>query len=116
MNNNKITNIEALNLAIIALEDMNNMNEVISKLVNIRTSFEKKASVYTEKKTAKTELNAKLRDAIANMITSEPVTTSEIAFALDISPQKVTYVIKPLIDNNVLTVTVTKGKKYFTKA
>ena len=88
-------------------------NAIVAKISKMGVDYTAKKE---REKKKKAEANAKLRDAIANMITSEPVTTTEIAFALDISPQKATPIIKGLITENILNVTVTKGRKYFTKA
>lgn len=117
MEKSKLTNVMALAMAIELAEGN---AELVEKLGKIKASYEKKAS--GEKKPTAVQLeNAKLRDEIvAFLANGERYTVSELIKACPalegLSTQKVTPLVKGLLDEHIVVVNVDKRKNYYSLA
>ena len=89
----KMTRVDALNLAITALEDNADAVEI---LTNIRDTITKANSRKSDKPTKTQRENAEVKEKIMAQITREGVRCGEIAKALDLSGQKVSALLRQL--------------------
>lgn len=88
-----ITNIAALNTAIETLTAVEGMEEVVTKLTNIKASYEKRASAErkpTKAQIAKKEENAAFADEVFEAIKETPATAKALAERFAVTPQKMT--------------------------
>ena len=113
----KVTKKDMFN-AIIALAQDADRQDVVEfaqheiELLNKRNSADSKA------KQTKAAENAALAEKIVEVLASAdaPKATLEIGTAVGISTQKASPIIKSLVDQGRLVVTVEKGKKFFSVA
>lgn len=80
------------------------------ELLNKRNSKDSKAAK------EKAEAREALKAQVLEVVTDTPVRTMDIASALGISPQKVTPVLRALVEDGKLVATVDKKVKTFTLA
>lgn len=122
MMNEKMTNVKALEMAIKALSEVENMNEVVEKLEKMLETARKKTT--TRKPTATQTENEDLKKAIVEYLTStgKRMTVSEmmkeITALKDLSNQRVTSLVTALYskdhpENRVIERTMDKRKAVF---
>lgn len=80
------------------------------ELLNKRNSKDSKAAK------EKAEAREALKAQVLEVVTDTPIRTMDIASALGVSPQKVTPVLKALVEDGKLVATVDKKVKTFTLA
>ena len=113
----KITNVKALEYAI--ENGANFPTEVIEKLTAIKTSYEKKSTNKkpTANQVANEEFKATIIDALAD---GEKVTVTELqtkdATLGALSNQRVSAILRQLVDAGKVVKTVDKKKSYFALA
>ena len=124
MTNNKLTNKKALEIAIKAIDvsgfstDDFKTDEIIEKLEKMLVQTEKKSSS-ERKPTAKQEENKRLEKIILDYLTeqteSKTVTDmmKEIPELDGMSNQKVSSLVKPLKDGELIEKEIKKGRSYF---
>ena len=124
MTNNKLTNKKALEIAIKAIDvsgfstDDFKTDEIIEKLEKMLTQVEKKSGG-ERKPTAKQEENKRLEKIILDYLTeqteSKTVTDmmKEIPELDGMSNQKVSSLVKPLKDGELIEKEIKKGRSYF---
>ena len=124
MTNNKLTNKKALEIAIKAIDvsgfstDDFKTDEIIEKLEKMLAQVEKKSSG-ERKPTAKQEENKRLEKIILGYLTeqteSKTVTDmmKEIPELDGMSNQKVSSLVKPLKDGELIEKEIKKGRSYF---
>ena len=124
MTNNKLTNKKALEIAIKAIDvsgfstDDFKTEEIIEKLEKMLVQTEKKSSS-ERKPTAKQEENKRLEKIILDYLTeqteSKTVTDmmKEIPELDGMSNQKVSSLVKPLKDGELIEKEIKKGRSYF---
>lgn len=124
MTNNKLTNKKALEIAIKAIDvsgfstDDFKTDEIIEKLEKMLVQTEKKSSS-ERKPTAKQEANKKLEAVILDYLNAQTegktVTDmmKEIPELDGMSNQKVSSLVKPLKDGEIIVKEVIKGRSYF---
>lgn len=124
MTNNKLTNKKALEIAIKAIDvsgfstDDFKTDEIIEKLEKMLAQVEKKSSG-ERKPTAKQEENKRLEKIILDYLTeqteSKTVTDmmKEIPELDGMSNQKVSSLVKPLKDGELIEKEIKKGRSYF---
>ena len=124
MTNNKLTNKKALELAIKAIDTANfhtpdfKTDEIVEKLSKMLVQTEKKSSS-ERKPTAKQEANKKLEAIILDYLNaqSEGKTVTDMMKEIPeldgMSNQKVSSLVKPLKDGEIITKEVIKGRSYF---
>lgn len=115
----KITNITALQNAIATLSAIEGYDaEVITKLTNIKASYEKKASA--ERKPTKVQIeNEGIKARISDLMTEGTAyTVSDICKALDneFSNQKISALMNAMAEDNILTKATENRKTVFTLA
>lgn len=113
---NKMTNKKAINYVIDTF-GADIPEDVMEKLVNMRASLEKKSASKKSSKTA--EENKVLADKIAEILADgEPKTISEILNASEdfagLSNQKMTAVVRGMIENGTVAKTKDGKKSVFT--
>ena len=122
MNNTKMTNTKALEMAIKALSENENMNEVVEKLEKMLETTKKKSA--TRKQTATQKENEDLKKAIVNYLdtTGKRMTVSEMMKEIpelaDLSNQRVTSLVTALYskdhpENRVIEREMDKRKAVF---
>ena len=100
MNNTKMTNTKALEMAIEALSENESMNEVVEKLEKMLETTKKKST--TRKQTATQKENEDLKKAIVSYLgtTGKSMTVSEMMKEIpelaDLSNQRVTSLVTAL--------------------
>lgn len=124
MTNNKLTNKKALEIAIKAIDvsgfstDDFKTDEIIEKLEKMLAQVEKKSGG-ERKPTAKQEENKRLEKIILDYLTeqteSKTVTDmmKEIPELDGMSNQKVSSLVKPLKDGELIEKEIKKGRSYF---
>ena len=124
MTNNKLTNKKALEIAIAAIETSSfstsdfKTDEIIEKLEKMLAQVEKKSGG-ERKPTAKQEENKRLEKIILDYLTeqteSKTVTDmmKEIPELDGMSNQKVSSLVKPLKDGELIEKEIKKGRSYF---
>ena len=124
MTNNKLTNKKALEIAIKAIDvsgfstDDFKTDEIIEKLEKMLVQTEKKSGG-ERKPTAKQEENKRLEKIILDYLTeqteSKTVTDmmKEIPELDGMSNQKVSSLVKPLKDGELIEKEIKKGRSYF---
>lgn len=92
-----ITNISALNTAIETLTAIEGMEEVVTKLTNIKSTYEHRALSAkmglrkpSKAELAKKEENAKFAEQVFEVIASTPATAKDLAEQFAVTPQKMT--------------------------
>lgn len=118
MANERMTNAKALEMAIATLVEQGFDSEVITKLTNIRTSYEKKSGS-AKKPTANQLANEKIKDRIVEILESDSerlFTITDIVKSLDedYTNQKISALCSALYNDNRITKTVDKRKTYYT--
>ena len=122
MNNTKMTNVKALEMAIKALSENESMNEVVEKLEKMLETTKKKSA--TRKQTATQKENEDLKKAIVNYLdtTGKRMTVSEMMKEIpelaDLSNQRVTSLVTALYskdhpENRVIEREMDKRKAVF---
>lgn len=122
MNNTKMTNTKALEMAIKALSENESMNEVVEKLEKMLETTKKKSA--TRKQTATQKENEDLKKAIVNYLdtTGKRMTVSEMMKEIpelaDLSNQRVTSLVTALYskdhpENRVIEREMDKRKAVF---
>lgn len=122
MNNTKMTNTKALEMAIKALSENESMNEVVEKLEKMLETTKKKSA--TRKPTATQAENEVLKKAIASYLdtTGKRMTVSEMMKEIpelaDLSNQRVTSLVTALYskdhpENRVIEREMDKRKAVF---
>lgn len=122
MNNTKMTNTKALEMAIKALSENKNMKEVVEKLEKMLETTKKKSA--TRKPTATQKENEDLKKAIASYLytTGKRMTVSEMMKEIpelaDLSNQRVTSLVTALYskdnpENRVIEREMDKRKAVF---
>ena len=122
MNNTKMTNTKALEMAIKALSENESMNEVVEKLEKMLETTKKKSA--TRKQTATQKENEDLKKAIVNYLdtTGKRMTVSEMMKEIpelaDLSNQRVTSLVtarysKDHPENRVIEREMDKRKAVF---
>ena len=122
MNNTKMTNTKALEMAIKALSENESMNEVVEKLEKMLETTKKKST--TRKQTAAQKENEDLKKAIVSYldITGKRMTVSEMMKEIpelaDLSNQRVTSLVTALYskdhpENRVIEREMDKRKAVF---
>lgn len=122
MNNTKMTNTKALEMAIKALSENESMNEVVEKLEKMLETTKKKSA--TRKPTATQAENEVLKKAIVGYLdtTGKRMTVSEMMKEIpelaDLSNQRVTSLVTVLYskdnpENRVIERTMDKRKAVF---
>ena len=122
MNNTKMTNTKALEMAIKALSENESMNEVVEKLEKMLETTKKKSA--TRKPTATQAENEVLKKAIVNYLntTGKRMTVSEMMKEIpelaDLSNQRVTSLVTALYskdnpENRVIERAMDKRKAVF---
>lgn len=109
----KMTNVKALTIAI---ESGNLSAEVVEKLTAIRTSFEKKSA--TKKPTANQKENEGFKEVILTVLADAGAVTVTELQAKDatlgaLSNQRVSAILRQLVQDGVVVKTVDKKKSYF---
>jgi uncharacterized protein with gpF-like domain len=112
----KMTNVKALNYV---LENCELSPEVREKVENIRNQFEKKNGG-EKKPTANQVANDNLRSAILaemepNVLYTVTDMMKKLSCCAELSNQKISALIRTLVDSNVIEKTVDKRKSYFRK-
>lgn len=115
---NKMTNVNALSMAIEVLSTVEGFDsEALTKLGNIKASYEKKSS-NTERKPTQTQLdNERLKvDILDLMESNKAYTVTDVVKALpnEYSNQKISALMNALVKAEKLSKTTEKGKTYFT--
>lgn len=115
----KITNITALQNAIVTLSAIEGYDaEVITKLTNIKASYEKKASA--KRKPTKVQIeNEDIKARISDLMEMDSFyTVSEICKALDneFSNQKISALMNAMVEDNILKKATENRKTVFTLA
>lgn len=92
-----ITNISALNTAIETLTTIEGMEEVVTKLTNIKSTYEHRAQSAkmglrkpSKAELAKKEENAKFAEQVFEVIANTPATAKALAEQFAVTPQKMT--------------------------
>ena len=122
MNNTKMTNTKALEMAIKALSENESMNEVVEKLEKMLETTKKKST--TRKQTAAQKENEDLKKAIVSYLdtTGKRMTVSEMMKEIpelaDLSNQRVTSLVTALYskdhpENRVIEREMDKRKAVF---
>ena len=122
MNNTKMTNTKALEMAIKALSENESMNEVVEKLEKMLETTKKKSA--TRKPTATQKENEDLKKAIVSYLdtTGKRMTVSEMMKEIpelaDLSNQRVTSLVTALYskdnpENRVIERAMDKRKAVF---
>ena len=122
MNNTKMTNTKALEMAIKVLSENESMNEVVEKLEKMLETTKKKST--TRKQTAAQKENEDLKKAIVSYldITGKRMTVSEMMKEIpelaDLSNQRVTSLVTALYskdhpENRVIERAMDKRKAVF---
>ena len=122
MNNTKMTNTKALEMAIKALSENESMNEVVEKLEKMLETTKKKSA--TRKQTATQKENEDLKKAIVSYLntTGKRMTVSEMMKEIpelaDLSNQRVTSLVTALYskdhpENRVIEREMDKRKAVF---
>ena len=122
MNNTKMTNTKALEMAIKALSENESMSEVVEKLEKMLETTKKKSA--TRKQTATQKENEDLKKAIVNYLdtTGKRMTVSEMMKEIpelaDLSNQRVTSLVTALYskdhpENRVIEREMDKRKAVF---
>lgn len=122
MNNTKMTNTKALEMAIKALSENESMNEVVEKLEKMLETTKKKSA--TRKQTATQRENEDLKKAIVSYLdtTGKRMTVSEMMKEIpelaDLSNQRVTSLVTALYskdhpENRVIERAMDKRKAVF---
>ena len=115
MNTNKTTYIAALTYAIENLADA--PQDVLDKLVTLRGQHENRGNYISKKSIADAEQNAAKREQIYNVLAANgKMTISEIMAAdpsIAPSNQKVTSLMRGLVDEGRVVKTIEKRKSYF---
>ena len=111
----KMTNVKAIDYVVVNFgEEL--PTEVAEKLTAIKASFERKAT--NRKPTKVQEANVELKNAIVEVLTAEGATVSEIMGKADVfaglSNQKVSALLKQLVDEGKAVKVVDKKKALFT--
>lgn len=124
MTNNKLTNKKVLEMAIEAIKTSNyfttdfKTDEIVEKLEKMKAQVEKKSGG-ERKPTAKQEENKRLEAIILDYLTgqteSKTVTDmmKEIPELDGMSNQKVSSLVKPLKDGELIEKEIKKGRSYF---
>lgn len=115
---NKMTNVEALTLAIATLTEAGFNSEAIEKLNNIKTSYEKK-STSAHKPTATQLENERIKTTILDTMESGvQYTVTDITKIIegDFSNQKISALLNGMAKNNLVNKVTDKRKSYFVKA
>ena len=111
----KMTNVKAINY-VVENFGAELPTDVAEKLTAIKASFEKKAA--NRKPTKVQEANVELKEAIVEVLTAEGATVSEIMGKADalagLSNQKVSALLKQLVDEGKAVKVVDKKKALFT--
>lgn len=111
----KMTNVKALAYAI---ENGNFPTEVVDKLTSIKTSFENKSA--NKKPTANQKENEVFKTTILEVLESgKALTVTEIQKADEtlgaLSNQRVSAILRQLVDAQAVVKTVDKKKSYFAR-
>lgn len=114
-NTDKMTNVKAL---IFVKENCELPEDVSAKIDAMIVSFEKKAA---NKKATKTqEENAGIKEVIKSVLTTEGVTVSEIqtkdAALANLSNQKISALLRQMIESGDVVKTIDKKKSFFSLA
>ena len=112
----KITNVKALS---IVLDTCELSDEVRAKLEKMKSQFEKKNSA--EKKPTATQIaNEGVKNVILETLGAKSMTISEMqkvnSDLAELSNQKVSAVMKQMVEANLVVRTEDKRKAYFSKA
>ena len=114
-NTDKMTNVKAL---VFVKENCELPEDVSAKIDAMIASFEKKAA---NKKATKTqEENAGIKEVIKSVLTSEGATVSEIQtkdiVLADLSNQKISALLRQMVESGDVVKTVDKKKSFFSLA
>ena len=114
---NKLTNVEAMEMAIETVKENEGSVELIEKLEKIKKGFEKKKS--STKKTATQEENEKLKEIIIIFLTETEMkfTATELAKEIpelaELTNQRITSLLTALVKDFKVKREVEKRKAYF---
>lgn len=112
----KITNVKAMAKAIEICENNGVSEEVLTKLANIKASYERKSSV-ERKPTATQLLNEDIKVEILGILadTNEPMTATDVVKSLtdEYSNQKISHLLNDLVKDGKANKSKNKGKTYF---
>ena len=114
----KLTNVSAMEM-VLGLEEVKANAELFDKLTKIKEQFEKKNSTKGDKKPTKTQLeNLKLMEIVLDCLgDGEKRTISEIqqlsTELAEFSNQKMSSLLKKLVDTQKVVKTVEKKKTFF---
>ena len=121
-NKNTMTQVIALATAIEVLGDMTEYAEVVAKLTDMKTTLENKRSTPSKADLAKSAENDKTMNVIVNTLTEvgKPMTISEMQSAspelAELTNQKISALMRKLVDKGIVVRTVEKKKTYFSVA
>lgn len=107
----KLTNVIALEM-VLAMVEVQGNTELVEKLETMKAQFEKKSSKATgDKKPTKTQLeNMEIAEQLQALLTEEPQAQKELQAQLGVATsQKMTSIVKVLIDKGVATKETIKG-------
>lgn len=111
---NKITNKKALAYV---LTNCTLPEDVKAKIEAMATALDNKSA--NKKPTARQLENLTYKEVIANALTDEPVTPTDLMKKIpelaDLSTQRITPILHALVDEKVAKVVVVKGRNYFCK-
>lgn len=85
--------------------------EVIAKAAELIAKMDEQNAKRREKTSKKALENAPLVDAVVAMLTNEPLTATDIAAALEVSPQKASSLARKAVEEGRATAQDVKGPK-----
>lgn len=119
----KMTQISALTLAIATLSTVEDFDsEALAKLEDMKTALENKRSTPTKAEKEKSAENDKTMNTIVDILTEvgKPMTISEMQSAspelAELTNQKISALMRKLVDKGIVARTVEKKKTYFSLA
>ena len=104
MNNNRLTNVLALEM-VLEMEEVKSNQELVEKLTKMKEQFEKKNKSGTGKKPTKTQIeNEEIKAQILEVMTSEPKAIKELQAEneslAEYTNQKLSALLKQLVGEN----------------